>query len=105
MPFYPKSTVTEFYDWDPATVRPQLTEANIAGIEAAIWCETIESFADACFLLLPRLPGVLEKGWSAAGGGARTWEDYAPRLSAQASIWDACGWPWFRSEVVWRGDA
>jgi hexosaminidase len=101
MPFYTRSTVPEFFTWDPATIRPSLDESRIAGVEAAIWCETVESSADLLFLLLPRLPGVLEKGWSTAAPEDTAWEEYAPRLVAQAPIWERRGWPYFRSSDVW----
>jgi hexosaminidase len=102
MPFYPKSTVAEFFDWDPATIRPELTGERVAGVEAAVWCETISSIDDVFFLVLPRLPGVLEKGWSAATPATEdAWAAYVPRLAAQSAMWDARGWPYFRSSVVW----
>jgi hexosaminidase len=98
MPFYAPSTVEEFYSWDPSAIRPSLMEDRIAGVEAAIWCEFVETFDDLLFLLLPRLPGVLEKGWAAVGSG---WEEYAPRLAAQAPLWERHGWQYYRSSVVW----
>ena len=103
MPFYPRKTVQEFFQWDPATQRPELPPGRMAGIEAAIWCETIRSFDDLLFMLLPRLPGLLEKGWSPATEGPDFgWDAYAPRLAAQASIWKTLGLPYFRSPVVWK---
>ncbi|HVL25142.1 MAG TPA: family 20 glycosylhydrolase [Thermomicrobiales bacterium] len=105
MPFYATSTVAEFYTWDPATIREELDESRIAGVEAAIWCETIETEADRFFLTLPRLPGVLEKGWSAAAPEEAAWADYAPRLAAQATSWERRGWRYFRSAEVWPGPA
>ena len=103
MPFYPRKTVQEFFQWDPATQRPELPPGRMAGIEAAIWCETIRSFDDLLFMLLPRLPGLLEKGWSPTTEGPDFgWDAYAPRLAAQASIWKTLGLPYFRSPVVWK---
>ena len=54
------------YDWDPMTFNPTVEnpQKDVAGIEAAIWCETITNFRDLQFLLMPRLAGVAEKGWS-----------------------------------------
>jgi len=97
--FYLPSTVAEFFDWEPGQLRAGLDEAAVAGVEAAIWAEGVESLADAFFLMLPRLPGVLEKGWSPGGG---TWAAYAPRIAAQAAVWERRGWPYFRSSVVWE---
>jgi hexosaminidase len=101
MPFYPKSTIEQFFDWNPATEHPSLREEVLAGVEAAIWCESIESFADLLFLILPRLPGIGEKGWSQAE--TSTWQDYQPRLAAQAPLWRNRGWNFFQSSLVdWR---
>jgi hexosaminidase len=106
MPFYPKSTVAGFFAWDPATLRPGLTEDRIVGIEAGIWCETIPNAEDLFFLLLPRLPGLLEKGWSpSVVDHDLAWTDYGPRLAAQADIWTHHGWNYFRSSVVWPSQA
>lgn len=103
MPFYPKSTVAEFYDWNPATIRPTLHEDRIVGVEAAIWCESVTGLDDLFFLLLPRLPGIAEQGWSPAPSGEAPdrWARYAPRIAAQAEAWRRCGWKFFRSSVVW----
>lgn len=51
------------YDWDPMTFNPTVEnpQKDVAGIEAAIWCETITNFRDLQFLLMPRLAGVAEK--------------------------------------------
>lgn len=103
MPFYTPSTVEEFFCWEPATIRPELTEDRVAGVEAAVWCESVETYQDLLFLLLPRLPGVLEKGWAVAMASDSVWEGYAPRLAAQAPIWARRGWPYFRSSEVWSG--
>jgi hexosaminidase len=98
MPFYPKSTVEQFLDWDPATIHDAIDEVDIAGVEAAIWCETIVSFDDLLFQLLPRLPGVAERGWSAAG--TTEWSTYGPRLAKQAPLWQQQRWNYFRSSLV-----
>lgn len=98
MPFYPKSTVEEFLDWDPASIHSLMDESAIAGVEAAIWCETIREFDELMFLILPRLPGVAERAWSPHG--VTTWEHYGPRLASQAPWWEQRGWNYFRSSCV-----
>jgi len=99
MPGYPKRTVEEMFKWDPINFNPLIKEQNIAGIEAAIWCETIESFSDLQFLILPRLFGVAEKGWS----GNTEWDDYRARLATQSPMWDKAGWNYFKSSLVdWK---
>jgi hexosaminidase len=95
---YGSGTVRDSYEWDPATLEHDIAVERIAGIEAAIWCETIEDERDLMFQLLPRLPGVAEKAWS----DSQTWDSYQPRLASQARIWDAIGLEYFRSSVVWQ---
>lgn len=100
LPAYPKQTVEEMFGWDPITFNPIIKEQNIAGVEAAIWCETIESFSDLQFLVLPRLFGVAEKAWA---GGNTEWSDYRVRLGAQSPMWEKAGWNYFKSSLVdWK---
>ena len=94
---YGNGTVQDSFDWDPLTLDADLPFDRIAGIEAAIWCETIEDEYDLMFQILPRLAGVAEKAWS----DAHDWADYQPRLAAQRLFWDAMGVNYFRSSVVW----
>ena len=63
---YSPMTVEESFGWDPAEVLGPGRAAQVAGVEAAIWAETIAGFDDLSFLLLPRLPGVADKAWSGA---------------------------------------
>lgn len=94
---YGNGTVADSYNWDPATILPELPTDRIAGVEAAIWCETIEDESDLFFQLLPRLAGVAEKAWSEH----REWDDHRARLAEQPLFWDAMGLTYFRSSVVW----
>jgi hexosaminidase len=93
---YPPSTIEESFDWDPATAIPGGLEA-VAGIEAAMWGETTTTDEELEFLLLPRLVGVAEHAWAPPGS---SWDDYSPRLAAQATIWRQRGWHWFRSSLI-----
>lgn len=95
---YGQGTVEDSYHWSPEALDPALPADRLAGIEAAIWCETIEDERDLMFQLLPRLPGVAEKAWS----DPRDWADYMPRLAAQRRCWDAMGVSYFLSSVVWQ---
>ena len=94
---YANGTVQDSYNWDPGTVNAELPVDRIAGVEAAIWCETIENESDLFFQLLPRLAGVGEKAWSEH----REWDDHRERLAMQPLFWDAMGVTWFKSSVVW----
>src|SRR6516225_10816561 len=61
---YSPKSVAESFDWEPTEALGPGRAAHIAGVEAAIWAETISDFDDLCFLLLPRLAGVAHKAWS-----------------------------------------
>ena len=94
---YGSGTVEEAFTWDPATIQPELPLDRIVGVEGAIWCETVTDERDLMFQLLPRLPGVAEKGWS----DVREWTDYHLRLAVQRRLWDAMGVNYFLSSAVW----
>ncbi|MFE5852360.1 beta-N-acetylhexosaminidase [Streptomyces sp. NPDC056500] len=96
---YPGATLREFVEWEPLDETPAVdSDTQLAGVEAAVWCETVESREELEYLLLPRLAGVGEKAWTASG--CTTWDDYADRLSTQSTAWDRRGWTWFRSSLV-----
>ena len=100
MAAYEKQTIQEMYDWDPMTFNPTVEnpQKDVAGIEAAIWCETITNFRDLQFLLMPRLAGVAEKGWSKVEN--THWDEYKVRLGAQAPLWEKADWNYFKSSLV-----
>jgi hexosaminidase len=99
---YPRTTVQEALDWNPETLLAAVTDADgLAGVEAAIWSETVENAADAHFLLLPRLPGVAERAWSPQD--ALDWDSYADDLASHGSAWTRRGWNYFRSSLIdWK---
>ena len=103
MAAYEKQTIQEMYDWDPMTFNPTVEnpQKDVAGIEAAIWCETITNFRDLQFLLMPCLAGVAEKGWSKVEN--THWDEYKVRLGAQAPLWEKADWNYFKSSLVdWK---
>ena len=100
---YEKQTIREMYEWDPMTFNPTVEDPtkDVAGIESAIWCETIHNMSDLQFLLLPRLVGVAEKGWSQVE--KTNWDEYKVRLGDQAPLWDHIDWNYFKSSLVdWK---
>ena len=66
---YAPKTVAESFGWEPAEALGPGRAAQVAGVEAAIWAETISGFDDLSFLLLPRLAGVAHKAWSTPRAG------------------------------------
>jgi hexosaminidase len=95
---YSPMTVEESFGWDPAEVLGPGRAAQVAGVEAAIWAETITGFDDLSFLLLPRLPGVAHKAWSVPQ--AATWAGHRDRLARHGRLWAQDGLTYFRSATV-----
>ncbi|WP_084774310.1 family 20 glycosylhydrolase [Nonomuraea candida] len=79
----------EYFDWQPGALVEIPGGARLAGVEAAVWCETVRGFDDLAFLLLPRLAGIAEKAWTER---PTEWEDYRRRVSAHTSWWERLGW-------------
>jgi hexosaminidase len=66
------------YDWDPASVVPGVPESAILGIEAPLWTETVDSYADLETLVFPRLLAHAETAWSPQA--ARDWAGFQARV-------------------------
>ena len=84
LPAYPAVTI-EHAATVPIPGFDEDSGLDVVGFEAAIWCETVQSFDDLTFLLLPRLPALAQRTWDA--GPARDWGDIRPRLAAQEPLW------------------
>lgn len=98
--FYGAASLEHGISWDPLDTVPGLTPNQIAGVEAAIWCETVTNSQDLELLLLPRLPALAEKSWSPQT--QTNWPNYATRLGAQSTTWRHRNWTWLHStEIPW----
>lgn len=84
---YPRTNVRFFLEWDQNEGLPAGTVGS--GVEGAIWGETTHSLADTQFLVLPRLPGIAEHGWSPT---EPVWDDYSARLAGHPALWKRRGW-------------
>ncbi|MEV0588363.1 family 20 glycosylhydrolase [Nonomuraea sp. NPDC050310] len=89
MPAYTPKSCRELYGWQPRELPEIPAGARLAGVEAAIWCESVTGFEDLAFLLLPRLPGIAEKAWSPRPA---SWAEHRDRLRAHAPWWERLGW-------------
>jgi hexosaminidase len=96
--FYGPKTVAESFGWEPAEVLGPGRAAQVAGVEAAIWAETISGFDDLSFLLLPRLAGVAHKAWSAPR--LASWPAHRDRLARHGRLWAQDGLTYFRASTV-----
>lgn len=93
--------VRDSYDWEPLDVLPDVPAAQVIGVEAAIWTETVHTIGDLFLLLVPRLAAVAEVAWSAPE--RRDWSDFARRLPGHALRWDLAGLTWYRSpQITWE---
>ncbi|MDQ3244160.1 MAG: beta-N-acetylhexosaminidase [Gemmatimonadota bacterium] len=92
--------VRDAYDWDPATYMKGVTDANIIGIEAPIWSETVRNITAAQYLAMPRLPALAEVAWTPQR--ARNWEGFSRRLATHAPRWNFLGVNYYRSpQIPW----
>ncbi len=93
-------SVKDSYDWDPGSYMDQLDEADILGIEAPIWTETLPSMKDIEYMAFPRLAGIAELAWSRKG---RNWEEYRQRLATHGRQLEEMGINFYRSpDVDWE---
>ena len=86
------------YDWDPATQMTSIAEADILGIEAPLWTETIETRSDAEYMAFPRLPGYAEIGWTPQA--FRSWDTYKLRLASHGPRLVALGVNFYHSHLI-----
>ncbi|WP_432840917.1 family 20 glycosylhydrolase [Dactylosporangium sp. CA-092794] len=112
--------VSQFYNWsgttsDPATyiparttggvTLPAVTDANILGVEAALWSETLRTLDDIDFQVFPRLPATAELGWSPKTGPDRNLASFVSRLSGHGLRWQLQGQNFYASpQVPWSVD-
>jgi len=98
--------VDQFYNWDPGSYVTGVTDANVIGVEGAMWGETVVNMSDVDYMVFPRLAALAEIGWSpkAARTSLRSpaYTDFIGRLSAQGARLMAAGINFYPSpEVPW----
>jgi hexosaminidase len=100
--------VDQFYNWDPSTYVDGITDANVIGVEGAMWAETVRNINEVDYMVFPRLPALAELGWSPKVERTATspaYQDFLTRLAAQGGRWQAAGQNFYPStEVPWRLD-
>jgi hexosaminidase len=98
--------VDKFYNWDPSTYVNGVTDANVIGVEGAMWGETVRNINEIDYMVFPRLPALAELGWSPkadrTGTSSPAYQDFLTRLAAQGARWQAAGQNFYPSpEVPW----
>ena len=80
------------YDWEPAGLIPGVGEADILGVEAALWTEQVTTPAEIDALLSPRrAAGAESAGAAPAGTPGRSWPEFRRRVAGLAPGWRAQG--------------
>ncbi|WP_427892999.1 beta-N-acetylhexosaminidase [Kribbella sp. GL6] len=93
-------SVEQSYNWNPATLIPNVPASAIDGVEAPLWTETLDDLPKVEFMVFPRLPGIAELGWSAED--ALDWTAYKSRLAEQGPRWEVLGVNFYRApEIDW----
>ncbi|GAA5038739.1 beta-N-acetylhexosaminidase [Microbacterium fluvii] len=94
------------YEWDPASVVDGVSDAEILGVEAPLWAETLSTLADIDAMAFPRIGAAAEAAWSPPLGATsqRTWESFRERVGGLAALWTSRGIGFTRlPEIDWRG--
>ena len=90
--------VDSAYLWDPKAMVPGITDADILGLEAPLWGETIRNIEDIDYLTFPRLLALAEVGWTLQP--KRNYEDFLRRLKAQQNWLKEMGIGTYDSRVL-----
>ncbi|MDE0547511.1 beta-N-acetylhexosaminidase [Microbacterium sp. C7(2022)] len=98
------TSVERSYAWEPSDVIGGITDADILGIEAPLWTETVATARDIDQLAFPRIASAAEAGWSPATGAhpERTWESFRARVAGLGPLWARMGVQFdASSEIDW----
>lgn len=98
-PGYAPTRSTDVLRWEP-TAQADIRETGlaVAGIEAALWAETITDLDDVALLLLPRLGFVAQRAWGDADASA---SDAIAAARAYPPVWERLGFgSFYRSSEV-----
>lgn len=95
---YAPRTLEQMLQWDIENAARGVAREKVAGVEAALWCETVRSARDLQLLLLPRIAGIAELAWNPSAPAP--WAAHRQRLAAHASLWQRAGWSYYRAASV-----
>lgn len=98
------TSVERAYAWEPSSIIAGIDDADILGVEAPLWTETIRDLAGIDAMAFPRVAAAAEAGWSPATGSSdlRTWESFRTRVGALGPLWTALGIGYLpTSEIPW----
>jgi len=94
------TSIADTYGWDPAAVVDGVTDADILGVEAPLWSETLVTLDDIESMAFPRIAAAAEVAWSRQAD--RDFADFAARMPALGARWDASGIDFTRvRDIAW----
>lgn len=87
------TSVQRAYEWEPAEVVAGIGDAEILGVEAPLWTETVRDLDDIDALAFPRIAAAAEAGWSPRTGTHpdRTWASFRDRVDGLTGLWTGLG--------------
>ena len=94
------TSLARSYAWEPTAIIDGVGEADILGVEAALWTETIATEAGIEAMVFPRLAAAAEIAWSPASAPERTWDSFRARLAVHAEAWQQSGLRFTRTPGV-----
>ena len=93
--------VDSAYIWTPETFVKNLPKAQVLGIEAPLWSETISNIEELEYLAFPRIIGYSELNWTIKEN--RNWENYKNRLANQAPYLDRMNVKYYPTKLIdWK---
>ncbi|QIG41080.1 family 20 glycosylhydrolase [Microbacterium sp. 4R-513] len=98
------TSVERAYSWEPSQIIDGVEEADVLGIEAPLWAETVRDLDDIDELAFPRIAAAAEAAWSPATGAhpQRTWDSFRERVGAMGPLWTSLGIRFHPSdEIPW----
>ena len=85
------------YALSPCEGLDSVQRASVLGVQANLWTEYIPDFAQAQYMLLPRLGALAEVGWSP---GRKDYAEFLPRLKRLTRFYDACGYVYAKHSLA-----
>nr|WP_240948841.1 family 20 glycosylhydrolase [Microbacterium sp. CFH 90308] len=101
------TSVEQAYSWEPSDVIAGIDDADILGVEAPLWTETIRDLDDIDVMAFPRIAAAAEAAWSPATGESelRTWASFRERVGALGPLWSSMGIGFHPSdEIPWAAE-
>ena len=81
--------LAKVYALNPYEGLDSVQRASVLGVQANLWTEYIPDFAQAQYMLLPRLGALAEVGWSP---DRKDYAEFLPRLKRLTRFYDAWGY-------------